>query len=328
MLHFWNTEIVEQNLSFDVDALVIFSKVVECRSLSKAAALLGMSKSTVSRKINKLESDLGVKLLRKDTHRITVTSLGEMIYGHGAKILIEANRVRALAEGSKREPLGELRVAIPVFVGIDYASRVGAAFLQQHPQSRLDIRLVDDIAHPVKDGFDVVFGTGPLHDSTLIARKVFSLDLFLCASADFVRQLANPVTAPAQLNSLPFVDCGTGSKPRKLSVASDTRQYELSPLVRVRANNFQVCKQYILQGLGIGAMPSQIICTEELRDGSIVPVLPEWSVESLDVYISTRSTFPSRPSSALFTTRHVKSSSRTRRERRLPCRPGGLMAQQ
>ena len=47
--------------------------------------------------------------------------------------------------------------------------------------------------------------------------------------------------------------------------------------MRARANNFQVCKQYILQGLGIGAMPTQIICTDELRDGSIVPVLPEWS---------------------------------------------------
>ena len=63
------------------------------------------------------------------------------------------------------------------------------------------------------------------------------------------------------------------------------RRYELSPVVRARTNNFQVCKQYILQGLGIGAMPNQIICTNELRDGSIVPVLPEWSVEGLDVHM-------------------------------------------
>ncbi len=84
-------------------------------------------------------------------------------------------RVRALVEGSKQEQQGELRVAIPVFVGIDYASRVGATFLQRYPHSRLDIRLVDNMVDPIKDGFDVVFGTGPLQDSTLIARKVFSL---------------------------------------------------------------------------------------------------------------------------------------------------------
>src|SRR6476620_320105 len=276
---------MEQSLPFDVDALLIFSKVVECGSLSKAATLLGMPKSTVSRKLSKLESDLGIKLLRKNTHQLTVTDLGEKIYEHGARILIEANGVRALAEGSRQEPQGELRVAMPVFVGIDYASRVGAAFLRRYPQSRLDIRLVDDTVHPVNDGFDVVFGTGPLQDSTLIARKVFSLELFLCASPDFVRQLAEPITVPAQLNSLPYIDFGFAGGTRKLTLARHKRRYELSPVVRARATSFQVCKQYILQGLGVGAMPNQIICTDELRDGSIVPVLPEWSLERLDVHM-------------------------------------------
>ncbi len=276
---------MEQNVPFDLDALLIFSKVVECRSLSKAATLLGMPKSTVSRKLSRLESDLGAKLLRKNTHQLTVTDLGEKIYSHGVNILAEANGVRALVEGSKEEPQGELRVAIPVFVGIDYASRVGATFLHRYPQSRLDIRLVDNLLHPINDGFDVVFGTGPLQDSMLIARKVFSLELFLCASPKFVQQLEEPINVPAQLNTTPFIDCGFCGGPRKLTVANKKRRYELSPTVRARANNFQVCKQYILEGLGVGAMPNQIICTTELREGSIVPVLPGWTVEPLDVYM-------------------------------------------
>jgi DNA-binding transcriptional LysR family regulator len=256
---------------------------VESRSLSKAAALLGMPKSTVSRKLTKLESDLGIKLLRKNTHQLTVTDIGVKIYDHAVNILSEANGVRALVEGSRQEPQGELKVAIPVFVGIDYASRVGATFLQRHPHSRLDIRLVDNMVDPIRDGFDVVFGTGPLQDSTLIARKVFDLELFLCASPDFVQQ-AGPISSPAQLAELPFIDFGFAG-PRKLTVSRNKRQYELSPSVRARANNFQVCKQYILEGLGIGAMPTQIICTSELRDGSLVPVLPEWRLEPLEVHM-------------------------------------------
>ena len=275
---------MEQNLPFDLDALLVFGKVVESRSLSKAATLLGMPKSTVSRKLTKLESDLGIRLLRKNTHQLTVTDLGEKVYAHAVNILTEANGVRAVVEGSRQEPQGELRVAIPVFVGIDYASRVGATFLQRHPNSRLDIRLVDNMVDPIKDGFDVVFGTGPLQDSTLIARKVFSLELFLCASPEFVRQLEEPITVPTQLSTLPFIDFGFGG-PRNLTVAKDNRRYELSPLVRARANNFQVCKQYILQGLGIGVMPTQIICTTELREGTIVPVLPEWTPQPLDVHM-------------------------------------------
>ena len=68
-------------------------------------------------------------------------------------------------------------------------------------------------------------------------------------------------------------------------VSKQKRRYELSPPIRARTNNFQVCKQYILRGLGIGAMPNQIIVTDELRKGSIVPVLPGWSLDGLDVYM-------------------------------------------
>lgn len=276
---------MEQNLPFDVDTLLIYGKVVECRSLSRAAALLGMPKSTISRKISKLESDLGIRLLRKNTHQITVTDLGEKVYSHSLGILAEANEIRALIEGSKQEPQGELRVAVPMFLGVDFASRVGATFLARYPNSRLDIRLVDNLVHPVKDGFDVVFGTGPLQDSTLIARKVFGLEGFLCASAEFIRQLPEPISVPAQLNTLPFIDSGFYGGPRKLVLTKGRKRHELSPLVRARANNFQVCKQYILQGLGIGAMPNQIICSGELQAGEIVPVLPEWMLDSVDVYL-------------------------------------------
>jgi DNA-binding transcriptional LysR family regulator len=275
---------MEQNLPFDLDALLVFGKVVESRSLSKAAALLGMPKSTVSRKLTKLESDLGIKLLRKNTRQLTVTDLGKKVYGHAVSILTEANGVRALVEGSRQEPQGELRVAIPIFLGIDYASRVGAVFLQRYPQSRLDIRLVDNLVDPIRDGFDVVFGTGPLQDSTLIARKVFGLELFLCASADFIAQLPEPIIDPAQLDTLPFIDFGFGG-PRRIIIVKQKRQYELTPAVRARANNFQVCKQYIMQGLGIGIMPTQIICTTELREGTIVPVLPHWQLEVMDVHM-------------------------------------------
>jgi DNA-binding transcriptional LysR family regulator len=274
-----------QNLSFEIDALLVFGKVVECRSLSKAAALLGMPKSTVSRKINKLETDLGIKLLRKNTHQLTVTDLGEKIYSHGLNILAEANHIRELVEGSKQEPQGVLRAAIPVFVGIDFASRVAATFLERYPKSQLEIRLVDTMVHPVRDGFDVVLGSGPLQDSTLLARKVFTLECFLCASADFVKQLPEPITTPAQLNALPFVDAGFYSGPRKLLLSKAKKQFELSPQVRARVNSFQISKQYILRGLGIGAMPKLIICSGELQEGTLVPILPDWNPESVDVYM-------------------------------------------
>ncbi len=276
---------MEQKLPFELDALLVFGKVVECRSVSKAAALLDMPKSTVSRKNSKLESDLGAKLLRKNTHQISITDLGERVYSHSLKILSESNDIRALVEGSKQEPQGELRVAMPVFVGVDYASRVGATFLQRYPKSQLEIRLVDNMAHPIKDGYDVVLSSGPLQDSTLIARKVFTLECFLCASTGFVKRLPEPITSPTQLNTLPFIESDFYGGRHKLLLTNGKKRHELSPLVRGRANSFQICKQYIMHGLGFGIMPKQIICSGELEEGTIVPVLPEWTPQSVDVYM-------------------------------------------
>ena len=160
----------------------------------------------------------------------------------------------------------------------------GTRSCQRYPHSRLDIRLVDAMVDPIRDGFDVVFGTGPLQDSTLIARKVFDMELFLCASREFAAELTEPLVDPLQLKDLPFIDFGFCGA-RKLVLVNGDRRVTLSPPTRARANNFQVCKHYILQGLGIGAMPTQIICTTELRDGSIVEVLPEWKPEPLQVHM-------------------------------------------
>ena len=275
---------MEQNLPFDVDALLVFGKVVECRSLSKAAALLGMPKSTVSRKLTKLESDLGIKLLRKNTHQLTVTDLGEKIYDHAVNILTEANGVRALVEGSRQEPQGELRVAIPVFVGIDYASRVGATFLQRHPHSRLDIRLVDTMVDPIKDGFDVVFGTGPLQDSTLIARKVFDLELFLCASPDFVRQLDEPITDPAQLDA-----CRSSTSASPAHASSRWPRTSGATNCRHRCGpaptTFRCASSTSCRDSASARCPPRSSAPTELREGSIVPVLPEWKLEPLEVHM-------------------------------------------
>ena len=276
---------MNKNLSFNINTLIIFAKLVECRSLSKAADLLGLPKSTVSRSISKLESDLGAKLLRKNTHQITVTDLGEKIYSHSLKILAETNEVRSLIEGSHLEPQGEIRAALPIFMGIDFATRVGSTFLQRFPKAQLDLRLVDNMVHPIKDGYDVVFGIGPLQDSTLVARKAFTLECFLCASSDFVAALDSAVSAPSQLNQLPFIDFDFYGRCSNLSLKKGRKSYDFSPMVRARANNFHVSKDYILRGLGFGIMPREIICSQELKRGVLVPLLPDWELEPLDVFM-------------------------------------------
>ena len=199
-------------------------------------------------------------------------------------ILAEANGVRALAEGSRQEPQGELKVAIPVFVGIDYASRVGATFLQRYPHSRLDIRLVDNMVDPIKDGFDVVFGTGPLQDSTLIARKVFDLELFLCASPDFIGRLDEPVTDPTQLNSLPFIDFGFCG-PHKLTVVNHRRRHRAVAAGAGTRQQLSGVQAVHPAGAGLRCDAHTDHLHRRAARRQHRAVLPEWKPEPLEVHM-------------------------------------------
>lgn len=269
---------------FDADTLLILAKVIELRSVSGAAAILGIPRSTVSRKISKLEIDLGIKLLRKNTRQITVTDLGYEIYKHALNIQSEMNLVRNVLEDRKQEPHGVLRVAMPIFMGVEFASKVGASFLLKYPKARLEMRFVNHVAHPIKDGFDVALAYGPLQDSTLIGKKLFNIESLLCASPAFTQRFTRKITHPSQLSEQPFIDAGQDSGPFKLQLRDGKKRYELTPPVRAQANNFQVGKHYVLQSLGIGALPRHL-CLQDLANGTLVPILEDWTLKPKDVYV-------------------------------------------
>ncbi len=269
---------------FDADTLLLVAKVIELRSVSAASTALGIPRSTVSRRVSKLESDLGIKLLRKNTRQITVTDVGHEIYQHALNIQNEMNSVRAVFEGRKQEPQGVLRVAMPVFMGVDFASKVGASFLQKYPKARLEMRFVNSVVHPIKDGYDVTLAYGPLQDSTLIGQKLFTIDSLLCASPEFIAQLSQKITQPTQLDKQPFIDAGQDSGTFKLQLKNGKKYYELLPSVRAQANNFQVGKYYVVQGIGIGALPRHL-CLRDLAEGKLVPILENWQLETKEVYV-------------------------------------------
>lgn len=269
---------------FDADTLLLLAKVIELRSVSGASAALGVPRSTVSRKISKLESDLGIKLLRKNTRQITVTDLGLEIYRHALNIQNEMNAVRAVFEGRKQEPQGVLRVAMPIFMGVDFASKVGALFLQKYPKAKIEMRFVNSVIHPVKEGYDVTLAYGPLQDSTLIGQKLFTIESVLCASPAFIDRLPQPITQPTQLNELPFIDAGQDSDVFKLHLKNGKKRYELTPPLRAQANNFQVGKYYVSQGIGIGALPRHL-CLRDLAEGNLIPILENWQLETKEVYV-------------------------------------------
>lgn len=275
---------MERNTLFDVGALIALTKVVECRSLTQAAFQLGMPKSTVSRKISRLESDLGVKLLRKNTRQITVTEFGQRIYEHALRIQNETISIQQLVHSSKQEPQGLLKVVVPVSIGVDFTSHVGLEFLNKYPKARLEIQLVDRMVNPVKEGFDVAIQVGPLQDSTLIAKKLFDSEKILCATPEVANELPDALNHPSQLKDAIFVGTGDSSTPFELTFQKGSTLYQLVPMLRAKVNNFLITKEYVMQGMGIGALPKHM-CYQEVLEKKLVPILNQWPLTPTEVYM-------------------------------------------
>src|SRR3984893_6121605 len=175
--HFWIQML-------DLNDIVVFARVVEAGSFTAAARLLGMPKTTVSRRIAALEREVGVRLLQRTTRSLNVTA-GRLYYEESSQALrtIEDANLR-LAE-ARAEPSGTIRVSAPVGFGGYFLSSAIFDFLATYPKTKVELRLTDDKLNLVENGIDLSFRTGILPDSTLIARKLGSTHRILCASPNY-----------------------------------------------------------------------------------------------------------------------------------------------
>lgn len=182
----------------DLNDILIFARVVEAGSFTAAARLLGMPKTTVSRRIAALEREVGVRLLQRTTRSLSVTDAGRLYYEQSSQALrtIEDANLR-LAEAST-ELSGTIRISAPVGFSSYFLTGTVFDFLAAHPKARVELHLTDEKLNLVESGIDLAFRTGILPDSTLIARKLGSTHRILCASPDYLDRCGVPET-PADL---------------------------------------------------------------------------------------------------------------------------------
>ena len=170
----------------DLNDIAVFARVVEAGSFTAAARLLGMPKTTVSRRIASLEREVGVRLAQRTTCSLNMTDAGRLYYEQSSQALrtIEDANLR-LAE-TRAEPSGTIRISAPVGFGGHFLISAVFDFLEAYPKTKVELHLTDDTLNLVGNRIDLAFRTGILPDSTLIARKLGSTHRILCASPDYL----------------------------------------------------------------------------------------------------------------------------------------------
>lgn len=264
--------------------IALFLRVLDLGSISAAARNLDISVAVASKRLQRLEHDLGVRLLHRTTRRLHPTPEGAALATQG-RMLVED--LEALTTGLRQaggEVSGTLRLSTSASFGRQYISPLLPEFLALHPALKISIDLDDQLLDLVSSGFDLAIRIGTLDDSSLVSRQLAINKRVLCASPEYVRRHGTPET-PADLERHQCLLL-VGSQGRQdVWRMSDAAGKEIAVRVngRLESNLGEALRDAAVAGLGIALHSTWHIC-DDLRTGRLQVVLPEYSIADSGIY--------------------------------------------
>jgi DNA-binding transcriptional LysR family regulator len=265
----------------DLNEMLIFARVVQAGSFSKASAELGMPKSTVSRKVSELEERLKARLLQRTTRKLSLTDIGRTYYDYCARIAGEVADAERAVSSLQDTPRGLLRVTAGINAA--YLGPIVSDFLARYPEVQLELFCTTRTVDLVEERFDLAIRTGTLADSSLIGRSLGSGRWFLAATPRYLKKRGRPRT-PEDLKKHDCVLFGHGLATASLHLENEDGAVHVSLSPRLLVTDFDVLHAAVMAGLGIGLLPG-FSSVEELRARRLERVLRGWNVPSTPVHI-------------------------------------------
>ncbi len=267
----------------DLDELRTFTLVVESGSLSAAARLLQVTSNAVSRRIMRLERNLGVKVLRRSTRAVSVTAEGRALYVRARRALEELDAAEEEARGGREALRGSVRVAIPGGACSQGVLKGIAGLLQDNPEIRLEILVANVEVDPVSGGFDVVLRVGQPKDSRLVARRLFTVSWRLAAAPSYFAHRPMP-KMPSDLSNHVCLRLASNPPQNEWRLVDGRGQiHEVGVTGNFEADDSRVLGDAAYAGIGIGVRPEKEL-ESAIKAGTLVRVLPDYHFGSLDVF--------------------------------------------
>jgi DNA-binding transcriptional LysR family regulator len=266
----------------NLDDVLIFVKVAQFESISRAARSLGMPISTVSRRLSVLESKLGVSLLRRTTRRVTLTAQGREYFdqcGEPLTLLEEAERV--LTQG-QNAPEGMLRISVPVILGQESFLDFLSTFLKAQPRIRIDLFITNLFLDLIAENIDVAIRFGELQDSSVVARRIGESIRYVVAAAKYLKGRQLPVE-PADLELHECVMLNARNSETDWDLVSGRKKARIRVSGPISSRDFNSVSTFVYRGHGIGLLPSSY-CEDALASGALVRLLPKWTSPQIPVF--------------------------------------------
>lgn len=257
------------------DHLRLFVRIASTQNISLAGSELGLSPPVASTHINKLEEELGVKLIHRTTRKVSLTEEGREFLPRAEEVLDAVDLAMASVGSGSFTPQGTIRVTAPSSFGGMHIVPALKGFIETYPNLKVDLRLSDSVIDMVEGGFDIAIRNASLNDSSLVARKLASDKRIICASPDYLKKYGEPKTPQDLFNheciNLMGIDnwlFETPDGPQKIKAKG-----------AIRIDNGVSVRDTCVSGAGLTI--SSIWCAyQQLNDGKLVEVLADYTLIS------------------------------------------------
>ncbi|MGK3114902.1 LysR family transcriptional regulator [Candidatus Pantoea formicae] len=261
------------------EELQVFVAVIQQGSMAGAARILQRSPPVITRTLSALETRFGTTLIERTTRQLAPTEAGWQLFEQAQQLLSDYQHAMDSAHYSGLQ--GLLRITAPVPFGRRHVMPLVNAFLQQHPEMQIEVVLSDSYQDLIENGLDIALRIGELQDSSMVARKVGSVRSTLVASPDYLKRAGVP-SHPADLHQHAVITSLRHT--REWRFAQDLR---VRILPRLRVNDIESQLETLRGGQGIGRLLSYQVM-DDLDDGKLIRLLPEWEPAPLPVQLVTQ----------------------------------------
>ncbi len=263
-----------------VKAMLVYAQVVQHGSFAEAARRMGLTRAVVSYHVKRLETQLDVQLLNRNTRNLSMTPAGERLYERSQRIAHEAQTATDEMTSLSAQPIGRIRMTCSVNWGQKRIVPLMVAFREQYPAIEVELILTDEVVNLVEAGVDIAIRGAPLKDSDLISQKLAIESSALVAAPRLWEGKSQPET-PSELSALDWVVYTPAASTFTLQL--DGTPYRISMKGPVHTNNALARLSFVLAGQGVAKFPLSTV-EPYIKTGELVQLLPTSEMADIDIF--------------------------------------------
>jgi DNA-binding transcriptional LysR family regulator len=262
----------------DLNLLRTFIAVAQCGSFTAAAERLGIARPQVSLQIRRMETALGLSLFNRTTRRVAMTDAGQRLFEESEPLVRGMHEALEHVSATSDTFHGRLRIAAPVEHAVQVLAPKVAAFASRHPEVRVELFVSDKVQDLVAEGIDVAIRVGWMRASSSKMAKLGEFSQGVVASPGYVARHGRP-RSPEDLTMHRWVALNLLPSPLTWTFTKAGHSVTVRMIPRLRTDSSVALRSLLLNGAGV-SVTSLLHVQDAIRDGSLVRVLPDWSLPS------------------------------------------------